>query len=49
MTHGYNTHESCPECGCERMTGSMYGSAGGGERVKTGTCMDCGNVYVTDV
>ena len=49
MTHGYNTHDSCPECGSDRMTSSVYTSAGGGERVKTGKCIKCGKAYVTDV
>ena len=49
MTHGYDTHDACPECGNERMTNSMFTSAGSGERVKTGACMNCDNVYVTDV
>jgi len=49
MAHGWETHDSCPECGAERMTGSMYTSAGGGERVKTGSCMECDETYVTEI
>lgn len=45
MTHGYETHDSCSECGGERMTGSTYGSDSRGDY---GNCINCRKVYVTE-